>query len=74
MLMPVGDEHVIGFHEHPKLVHLATGKVEKRWDGIDSGNQTSCISFNERVPAIAIDPNNRRFAVGNQNSIQVVQL
>lgn len=74
-LMAVGDRHVLGFYQHPKLVELATGRIVQRWEGLDTGRQTSSIRHHlPPQPPLALDPVRRRFAVGTQKGIEVVQL
>ena len=73
-LMPLGDI-VISFYECPKLLDLATGKVLHRWPELSTGSQNSSIVYHiDRVPPIALDPLNRRFAVADSEAITVVQL
>ncbi|HEX5324056.1 MAG TPA: hypothetical protein VFW40_09735 [Capsulimonadaceae bacterium] len=72
-LMPVGESFVLGLYEHPKLIELATGRVVARWPQIESGKQNSSIHF-EKLPPIALDPKNHRFAVADSEQIVVVQL
>lgn len=72
-LMPIGDNHVIGFYEHPKLLSHKTGDVLKRWDSIYSGNQmSSMIWAGISVPPIACDPLNRRFAVADEEFVSII--
>ena len=73
-LMPIGD-FVVGFYEHPKLVEVATGKIIMRWPDLDTGNQNSSIlSGVGRIPPLALDPANKRFAVADAEKITVIQL
>ena len=74
-LMPVGG-YVVGFFEHPKLFNLKTGKIEYRWDEIMSGDQNSSIIWHhkEKLPSIALDSQNKRFAVAGPEEITVIQL
>ena len=73
-LMPVGD-FVVGFYEHPKLVEVSTGKIVARWLDLSSGNQNSSIGRDlDKIPPLALDPANRRFAVADAEKITVVQL
>jgi hypothetical protein len=73
-LMPLGDV-AVSFYESPKLLELATGKVLHRWPELSTGRQNSSIvSDIDRVPPIALDPLNRRFAVADSEAITVVQL
>jgi hypothetical protein len=73
-MMPVGEEYVVGFYEHPKLFSLQTGRVVQSWPQINSGNQLSSIIWHKVViPPMALDPVNRRFAVASESEITVVQ-
>ena len=73
-LMPVGD-FVLSFYEHPKLVKIATGEIIVRWPDLETGNQNSSIGQNSgKLPPLALDPVNKRFAVADDEKITVVQL
>ncbi len=75
MLMPVGEDFVIAFYEHPKLIEVATGKVVMRWPDIESGTQnSSIIGRNTTLPPIALDPQHQRFAVASPEAITVIEL
>jgi hypothetical protein len=75
MLMPVGEDFVIGFYEHPKLIEVATGKVVMRWPDIASGTQNNSIIWsNMPLPPIALDPQHQRFAVASPDAITVIEL
>ena len=74
-IMPVNSEFIIGFHEHPKLIEIASGKVVKRWSELDSGKQNSSIIWHEeKLPPLALDSNRMRFAVADSKGITAVQL
>ena len=74
-MMPVGTSHVIGFHTHPKLIDISTGRVTRSWPELDTGRQTSSIIHHiDPPPPIALDPARRRFAVAGEDRITVVQL
>ncbi|MCP3140868.1 hypothetical protein [Pyxidicoccus xibeiensis] len=74
-MMPVGHTHVMGFYLHPTLVELATGRVVHRWTELDTGPRLgSTSSFEGPMPALAMDPRNRRFAVGRGREVVVVML
>jgi hypothetical protein len=73
-LMAVGGEHVLGFHGHPKLFELATGRIVARWPELATGLQTSSICRHlPSLPPLALDPAGRRFAVGTEKGIEVVR-
>jgi hypothetical protein len=74
-LMPVDREHVVGFHEHPRLIHVPTGRVRAEWQHIPCGVHTSSIIHHvPPAPATAIDPVGARFAVAGSDAIHVVRL
>ena len=73
-LMPLGDM-AVSFYESPKLLDLTTGEILHRWLELSTGRQNSSIIWHiDRVPPIALDPLNRRFAVADSENITVVQL
>lgn len=74
LMMSFGD-YVVGFYEHPKLIDLATGDIIVRWPDLATGNQNgSIISHLDKIPPIALDPTNKRFAVADAENITVIQL
>lgn len=61
------------FHKHPKLYSISTGQLIHSWDGIQSGEQTgSILSGQELPPSIAVDRDNRRFAVVDTDQVHVI--
>lgn len=73
--MPVGNDHFVGFYEHPKLFEISSGKVIQTWPELNSGRQISSIIWHlELPPPLALDPENKRFAVAGQKEITVIQL
>lgn len=73
-LMNVDENFVIGFYEHPKLINIKTGEIVKKWANIFSGKQNSSISSQDAAPPIAIDVEQKRFAVADEDFIHVVSL
>jgi hypothetical protein len=72
--MALGD-YLVGFFEHPKLIDIRTGQIVQKWTDIESGNQHGSILRGAAIPPqIALDPQNKRFAVGTKEKIIVVQL
>jgi hypothetical protein len=72
-MMAVGD-HVVSFLGAPTLIELATGRVVERWGDIDTGRQgSSIIRHLPPLPPLALDPARRRFAVGTEKGIEVLQ-
>ncbi|MGH7174526.1 MAG: hypothetical protein ACRELG_30025 [Gemmataceae bacterium] len=74
-LMPVGNNYVVGFFEHPKLIEIASGRVLCRWIELKTGQQSSSILWHKPLPPpLALDPCGRRFAVADERQITVVTL
>ena len=72
-LMPLGEDYVVSFYEHPKLIRVFDGVVVNEWPHINSGKQTgSIIHHIKSLPPIAIDSSNLRFAVANDGRIHVI--
>jgi hypothetical protein len=68
-------EWVISFHEHPKAIELATGKVVHVWNQLDSGIQIGSIELGEPPPPVmALNPQRGMFAVCDSNGINIVSL
>ena len=74
MMMPIGENHAVCFFKHPRIVDLDSGKTITQWDDLDTGTQTSSIIWNAKLPALATDAENRRFAVAGANEITVIQI
>jgi hypothetical protein len=73
-VMPLGAHHLVAFHQHPRLVALATGEVLREWPDLSSGTQVSSILWNKPVPPLALDRERRRFAVADDEAIHVVEI
>ena len=74
-LMPVGDDHVVGFFDHPKLIEIATGRVLYRWPELKTGQQNSSILWHKPLPPpLALDSSGGRFAVADEKQITIVTL
>jgi len=56
------------------LIDLHNGETIHQWSDIDSGKQTSSITWDKLPPQIALDAPNGRFAVGQDESIRVIQI
>jgi hypothetical protein len=66
---------VIAFHESPRAIEVATGKVVHRWSHLFSGRQIGSIELGEPAPPqMALDPGNGRFAIAGPNGVSVVTL
>jgi hypothetical protein len=73
-MMWLGDGHVVGFYEHPKVIDVATGAVVCRWPDIETGKQSSSIIGHVgQLPHIALDPAGKRFAVASADRVTVIQ-
>ncbi len=71
-LLPVDREWLIGFHGHPKLIHLPTGRVQQRWSHIDTSTCLGSICWHHAGdPIVALDRNKRRFALCDGKGILV---
>ncbi len=74
MMMPLGEGHAVCFFKHPRIVSLDSGKTIAQCDDLDTGTQSSSIIWDAKLPVIAVDPENRRFAVASAKEITVVQV
>ncbi len=73
-MMPCGD-FVVGFYKHPKLVKIATGEIVARWPDLETENHYGSIDTGlSKMPPLALDPANKRFAVADAEKITVIQL
>lgn len=75
-LMPLGEDYAIGFYQHPMLIDLKTGAILRKWEDLNSGAQLSSIIWGhkEKLPPLALDPVNKRFAVASEQEITVILL
>jgi hypothetical protein len=71
-MMPVGEDAVVMFYEHPRLVSIADGKTLQEWPDLKTGKRISSIDMDGPSPIMALDPANRRFAVAQDDAIHVV--
>lgn len=72
-ILLVDDSHILSLFKHPKLVNIQTGKIMRRWEEIDSGDQTSSI-HRGTLPPMAYDPVHRRLAVSDHTSVLVIEI
>src|SRR5262249_15976399 len=72
---PLGQEHVVVFYRHPRLISLRTGRVLHTFDDLDTGLQDGCIAADgeQRTPPMALDQQKGRFAVAQGKRVVVVQ-
>lgn len=73
-MMPLGESHAACFFKHPRIVSLDSGKIVAQWEDLDTGSQTSSIIWNAKLPGVATDADNHRFAVAGVNGITVIQV
>ena len=72
--MPLGENHAVCFFKHPRIVNLDSGKTIVQWDDLNTGTQSSSIIWDAKLPVLAVDAENRRFAVAGVNEIIVIQV
>jgi hypothetical protein len=73
--IPIDENFVIDLYEYPKLIDLNSGEIKQKFVDINSGKQDLAIIHHiEKVPPIAIDRLNRRFAIGNGNKIELLEI
>lgn len=74
-LLAVDDEHVLALRDHPKLIHVRSGKIVDRWPDIASGPWAGCITHHlDDLPPVAWDPKGRRLAVAAPGVIHILTL
>jgi hypothetical protein len=75
-MMAAGENAVVVFYQHPRLISLEDGSVIDEWPGLPTGQQTSSIirGLPSPLPPIALDTANRRFAVAVGEEIHVISL
>lgn len=75
LLMPLNEIFAVGFYKHPKIFDLQSGKIIKTWTDIPTDERNSSILWHlDNFAKIAIDVENKRFAVGTENTIEVIDL
>ena len=78
ILMPLGT-HAVSFYEHPKLIHVTTGKVVHCWTEFRTGRHRSSygvlpLQGEEATPPLALDPLRSRFAVADATGVTAIEL
>lgn len=72
-IMPVGETHVLGFYDCPKLIDRQSGAVLKTWPHVASGLQECAIVHEASLnPPIALDPARKRCAIADKEKITVL--
>lgn len=74
-MMPIGNDHLVSFYEHPKLINRHSGEVVATWPDVATGKQNSSIIWHQEPlpPPLALDPARRRFAVAQADRITVFE-
>jgi len=76
-LMGLGDDHVVLFDGHPRVINLSSGAIVERWNDLDGGSGVDMPSASmekPRAPYLATDPVRGRFALGWPDRIVIVSL
>ena len=73
-LLAIDREWAWDLFEHPKLIHLESGKIEWAAPDIDSGRQNSSIIGDMELPVVAWDRENGRLAISAETSVHVLTL
>jgi hypothetical protein len=71
-LLAIDDQWAWDLFEHPKLIHLETGKIEWAAADIDSGKQNSSIIGDMVLPVVAWDRETGRLAVSAEHKVEVL--
>jgi len=71
-LLVVDSTHVLSLYEHPKLIHVPSGRIVERWPHIASGTWDGCIGQDRQLPPMAWDPVRRRLAVAMGDAIWIL--
>jgi hypothetical protein len=74
-LVYVDDDRVLSLFDHPKLVRVHDGAVVAEWPHLKTGKQNSSIIHQPGpIPAFAMHPTERMFAVADADKITVVRI
>jgi hypothetical protein len=73
MMMPLGEGMWFASCT-TRIVSLDSGKTIVRCDHLDTGTQSSSIICDAKLPVMAVDAENRLFAVAGANEITVIQV
>lgn len=71
-MMPVGATHVMAFYQYPRLIRLSDGALEFSLPELRSGTQASSIVGGKELPALALDPVRKRFALAQGEKVHVI--
>ncbi len=72
-LLPISDRYVVSFYRHPRLWDMKSGNLINEWNDLDSGKQNGSITQGKEFPPLAIDIQNKRFAVWNDDETTVIE-
>ena len=73
VLYPVGPNHVVAFHRHPRLMDTRTGQVLHEWPDLHTGMQASSIVHHlSPLPPLALHPRRPMFAVAAADKVTVL--
>lgn len=65
-MFAVGNNHVLGLFQHPKLIEVSTGQLTWSWPEVSSGHQASSIMHHiDEVPSHAMHATESMFAIYN---------
>lgn len=73
-IMALDDRFAICFFGHPRLIDFDQARTVHEWHEIDSGEQARSITWGKESPRIALDPQNARFAVADDECVRIVEI
>ncbi|MEM7349302.1 MAG: hypothetical protein AAF657_00755 [Acidobacteriota bacterium] len=73
-IMAINQRFIVSMFEQPRLIDLNKGQTLHEWSDIDSGKQTSSITWDKLPPPMALDSQNARFAVAQESNIRIIQI
>lgn len=74
-MFALDDKHILGIYDHPKVIDIETGLIVQEWSELQTGQQNSSIIHHiDKMPPMAFDKANRRFAVAYDKKIHVLTI
>jgi hypothetical protein len=74
-IMAINEQYVLSLYKYPKVIDTFTGEVVQSFPPIKSGHELSSYGYNyDQEPSIAIDHINKRVAIAQENSIEILAL
>lgn len=70
----LGDNRILCLYEHPFVVDMKTREIITELHGIQCSSRCSSMNPRSKEPAVAVDPENNRFAIAGPDQIQVISL